>query len=255
MINYILIGMIFLSCITAFFTGNISDVSTAVISSGTTEVNLLLTIIGSMATWGGVMRVAQESGLTDKVAKLIAPVLKKIFKGVDENSKAFKAIAMNITANIFGLGNAATPLGIEAMRELEKTEAEGSDGETASRNMILLAVFNTSSVELIPTTVAALRTAHGSQAPLDILSCVLVVSVASLAVSAAFVYIFDGVKKRSKHERRAGPAYDKGGGYDEFFGSGDTGISACGAGVRALQEGGRIQRVHSRSKGKHIGGV
>ena len=68
MINYILIGMIFLSCITAFFTGNISDVSTAVISSGTTAVNLLLTIIGSMATRGGVMRVAHESGLTDKVA-------------------------------------------------------------------------------------------------------------------------------------------------------------------------------------------
>ena len=171
MINYILFFIILFSCGYSIVTGSIDDVSNAALSSGTTAVTLILAIIGSMATWGGIMRVAQESGLTDKITKLISPILKRIFKGVDEKSAAFKAIAMNISANIFGLGNAATPLGIEAMRALE---ADEKCGDTASRNMILLAVFNTSSIEIIPTTVAALRIAHGSSSPLDI--CLLYTS-------------------------------------------------------------------------------
>lgn len=188
MINYILSALIILSCGYAFFSGGVDSLSNAVITSGSSAVSLILTILGSMATWGGVMRLAQASGLTDKITMLIKPFLKIVFRGLDSSSNAFKAIAMNIAANIFGLGNAATPLGIEAMRALEKEE---NCGNVASRNMLLLTVFNTSSIEIIPTTVATLRLAHGSNSPLDILPCVLLVSVASLTVSILCVYIFD----------------------------------------------------------------
>ena len=107
---------------------------------------------------------------------------------------------MNITANLFGLGNAATPLGIEAMKALESEE---DCGDTASRNMIILTVFNTSSVEIIPTTVATLRLAHGSSSPLDILPCVLLVSVISLSVSILFVYLFDGIGAGKSRKEKA----------------------------------------------------
>lgn len=199
MINYILSSLIILSCGYAFFSGGIDSLTNAVITSGSSAVSLMLTILGSMATWGGVMRLAQTSGLTDKITLLIKPFLKIVFRGLDSSSNAFKAIAMNIAANIFGLGNAATPLGIEAMRALEKEE---NCGKVASRNMLLLTVFNTSSIEIIPTTVAALRLAHGSNSPLDILPCVLLVSVASLTVSILCVYIFD-TKNSARQKTRS----------------------------------------------------
>ncbi len=199
MINYILTAMILISCVYAFLHGGSAQVSNAVITSGASAVTLFLTIVGSMATWGGIMKIAQESGLTDIITKIISPVISKIFKGINKSGAAFKAIAMNIAANIFGLGNAATPLGIEAMKALESEE---NCGETASRNMILLTVFNTSSVEIIPTTVATLRLAHGSAYPLDILPCVLCVSVISLSVSILFVYLFDRTgRKMSRKEK------------------------------------------------------
>lgn len=192
MTGYLMAILITISCVYSFHSGGAAEVSNAVIESGTTAVNLLLAIIGSMATWGGIMKVAQQSGLTDRITALLRPFLRLIFKGIDENSKAFKSIAMNITANIFGLGNAATPLGIEAMKELEKEEKCNG---IASKNMIILTVFNTSSIELIPTTVAAIRLKYGSESPLDILPCVLLISVISLSISILCVYLFDKRKK------------------------------------------------------------
>lgn len=193
--GYLLSALIAVSCIYSFYTGGFNQVSNAVITSGTTAVELILSIIGVMATWGGIMKIAQDSGLTDKITKLISPILKVVFKGIDEKSKAFKAIAMNIAANIFGLGNAATPLGIEAMRALE--EEENCQG-IATRNMIILTIFNTSSLEIIPTTVAAMRLSYSSKSPLDILPCVLLISAVSLVVSILTVYLFDKGKRAEK---------------------------------------------------------
>ena len=106
MINYILALMILISCGYAFMHGGASEVSNAVITSGGTAVSLFITIVGSMATWGGIMKVAQASGLTDLITRIISPLLSKIFRGIDKTGHAFKAIAMNIAANLFGLGNA-----------------------------------------------------------------------------------------------------------------------------------------------------
>ena len=187
MIGIIAAVMIAVSVIYSAFFGGIDGVSNAVISSGESAVSLLLSIIGAMATWGGVMRIAQKSGITNAVARVLKPLIKLLFRNIEEKSETFSAIAMNITANLFGLGNASTPLGIKAMKELEKSEQAG---ETATTNMIMLAVVNSCSVQFVPTTVAALRLANGSASPFEILPCVLIVSVASFIVSVLCVKLF-----------------------------------------------------------------
>lgn len=192
MLNFVIVFMIAAAVIYGFAVGGIEEVSNAVFQSGEEAVTLTLTLVGSMAIWGGIMRVAQASGLTDKIARLMMPILVRLFKGLDKNSRAMQAIAMNITANLFGLGNAATPLGIEAMKRLEQEE---KTGEVASKNMILFAVLNTSSVELIPATVATLRLAYGSREPMIILPCVLLVSLMSVAVCITLVNIFNRSEK------------------------------------------------------------
>ena len=192
MLNFVIVFMIAAAVIYGFAVGGIEEVSNAVFQSGEEAVTLTLTLVGSMAIWGGIMRVAQASGLTDKIARLMMPILVRLFKGLDKNSRAMQAISMNITANLFGLGNAATPLGIEAMKRLEQEE---KTGEVASKNMILFAVLNTSSVELIPATVATLRLTYGSREPMIILPCVLLVSLMSVAVCITLVNIFNRSEK------------------------------------------------------------
>ena len=192
MLNFVIVFMIAGAVIYGFAVGGIEEVSNAVFQSGEEAVTLTLTLVGSMAIWGGIMRVAQASGLTDKIARLMMPILVRLFKGLDKNSRAMQAIAMNITANLFGLGNAATPLGIEAMKRLEQEE---KTGEVASKNVILFAVLNTSSVELIPATVATLRLTYGSREPMIILPCVLLVSLMSVAVCITLVNIFNRSEK------------------------------------------------------------
>ncbi len=180
MIGYLLSFIILAAVVCSVFGGTAQQVSAAVISSGADAVSLTLTLAGAMAVWGGVMRIAEKSGLTKNLTKVLKPILRFVFRGLDRDSRALGAIAMNVSANLLGLGNAATPLGIEAMKQLEREE---KPGERASLNMIKLAVINACSVELIPTTVAALRARAGSASPLDILPCVIIVSVCSLAAA------------------------------------------------------------------------
>lgn len=184
--------LIILSVFFGVSTGKISDVSNAALDSGKDTIDLFLILIGSMAIWGGLMRIAEKSGITDKIAKLFNPIAKLLFKGLNPKGKAFKAITMNITANLLGLGNAATPLGLEAMRQIEK---EDKTKDTASRNMIMFVVMNTASMQLIPSTIATLRLENGSKEPLDILPAVLISSALSLIVGIIMVFIFDNSKK------------------------------------------------------------
>lgn len=192
MMKWVFSVLMIISIIFGISSGNIEAVSNAAISSGKETVNLVLILMGSMAVWGGIMKIAEKSGLTDKIAFLFRPVAKLLFKGIDPHGKAFKAITMNITANMLGLGNAATPLGIEAMKQLEKEEHTTT---VASRNMIMFTVINTASITLIPTTVATLRLEAGSKTPLDILPAVLIVSALCLTVGITNVFLLD---KKSK---------------------------------------------------------
>lgn len=129
--------------------------------------------------WGGVMEAADRSGLTEKIRIALMPILGIIFPRLRKNKNAMAAISMNITANMLGLGNAATPLGISAMKELKKLS---SGGTAATAEMVCFVVMNTASLQILPTTVAALRVEAGAQNPLDILPAVWAVSMCSLAV-------------------------------------------------------------------------
>mgnify|MGYP003499342774 FL=1 len=183
------------SFVSGIINGNISDVSNAVLTESVNAVDLGIYMLGAMCVWGGVMRVAEKSGITDILSKFFSPFLKFVFKGIDTKGKAFSAICMNITANLLGLGNAATPFGIEAMKELEK---EDNCKETASINMIIFAVINTASFTIIPTTVAALRLKNGSENPLEILPAVIITSAITLIVSITFARILD-FRGRKQH--------------------------------------------------------
>ncbi|MBP5604463.1 MAG: spore maturation protein A [Ruminiclostridium sp.] len=186
--KWVMTGLIALSMIFAVFTGRMSELSSAFLEESGTAVTLALTLSGIIPLWSGIMRVARSSGLTGKLARLSAPVISRLFRGLKKDGKAVQYITLNITANILGLGNASTPFGIAAMRSIEEEERSASP-ETASDNMILLTVMNTASLQLVPTTAAALRLAHGSAAPMEILPCVWIASVCALCAALSVCFL------------------------------------------------------------------
>ena len=179
MMKWVMTAMIVFSVFFSLVTGKISEVSTAFLSECESAVALAVSLIGIICLWSGVMRVAQKAGVTEILAKLFSPLLGRLFKGLKKNGKALGYIVLNLTANILGLGNASTPFGLIAMKEIE-AEEKSPTPEYASHNMIVFTVMNTASLQLIPTTVAALRLKAGSEAPMEILPCVWIVSILAL---------------------------------------------------------------------------
>lgn len=198
MMKWIFSIFIIVSIIFSFFTGKTLELTNSILGSGKTAIELSLLLAGSMAVWGGIMRIAEKSGITKKTAKLFYPLSKSLFKGINPKGKAFNAICMNITANMLGLGNAATPLGIEAMQELQKEEKAD---KYASRNMVMFTVINTASIQIIPATIATLRLQHNSKNPLEILPAIIITSLIALTVGVTLVYILDFIGKGgNKHK-------------------------------------------------------
>ena len=159
-------------------SGDVGKLSEGLLDSASSAVELLLSVCGMLCMWSGFMKIADDCGLVRKLSKLSAPLLRRLYPDVDEDSEAFRYISMNISANLLGLGNAATPLGLNAMKELRKL----SDSDTASDSMVTFVVMNTASIQLLPTTVAALRKSSGSAHPFDVILCVWLTSAAALAV-------------------------------------------------------------------------
>lgn len=178
MMSWVFGGMIFISIIFSLLSGRVMDVSTAALNESGKAVQLVITLTGTICLWSGLMQIADRSGLTKTISRMMSPITSLLFRGMDKNSPAAKAISMNLTANLLGLGNAATPLGITAMREMEK-ELHGKT--SASNHMVTFVVLNTASLQLVPTTTAMLRLNAGAAAPLDILPCVLVSSLISVS--------------------------------------------------------------------------
>lgn len=176
MISYIFVLMIALSVVGSLFLRTTAEVSAAVLDGAESAVELVISISGMMCLWSGIMQIAKEAKLTQKLSKLFAPLLSKLFPDVSKDSKAFSLICMNVSANLLGLSNAATPLGLQAMQEL-KTQ---SDTEVATDSMVNFVVLNTASIQLLPTTVAAMRSALGSHSPYDVIFCVWITSVLAL---------------------------------------------------------------------------
>jgi len=146
--------------------GNTQMINIEIIESAKSGFELVLSILPIIVLWMGLMKIAEDSGLLIKFSKKIAPLLSKIFPSLKNDSKALGYIASNIAANAFGLGNAATPFGLKAMEEMQK---ENKKKDTATDAMVTFLVLNTSGVTIIPTTVIALRMAHGSANPTEII--------------------------------------------------------------------------------------
>ncbi len=175
--------------------GKMGEVSDAILQKSGEAVTLAISICGIMCFWCGITRVAEKAGLVEKFAKLLSKPLSFLFKGLEKGGHAMQLISLNIAANILGLGNATTPLGIKAMSAIAKEE--GSDTE-ASDNMIMLAVINTASLQILPTTAAALRTQNGAERPMEILPCVWIVSVYAALVAVGAAKLMGYISKRRR---------------------------------------------------------
>lgn len=162
MINYIWFFLIFLGVLVGLLSGNGEAISKAIVNSSGSTVTFIIELTGIMCFWCGVMKVAEKSGFTDKLAKILKPILKLIFKDAARDEKALGAIVMNITANMMGLSNAATPFGIKAMEEMDRLNNEKG---TASNDMSLFLVLNAACIQLVPSTIISIRAACNSVNP------------------------------------------------------------------------------------------
>ncbi|MDP4093034.1 MAG: nucleoside recognition domain-containing protein [Bacillota bacterium] len=193
MLNYIWFGMIVIGFAVGMMNGRIEEVSQAVIDSASTAVELCIGLLGVMCLWTGLMAVAEKSGLVKALAKIVRPALKFLFPDIPKDHPALGAIVLNMVANFFGLGNAATPLGIKAMTELQKLNP---DKNTATNAMSMFLVLNTAAIQLIPVTIIAVRTAAGSKGPADIIGTIWMASSCATAAGIITAKILAVGKRR-----------------------------------------------------------
>lgn len=187
MLNYIWFGMIVFGFIVGIMNGKIDAVTQAAIDSSSKAIEISIALLGVMCLWTGLMNIAEKSGLVQYLARILRPLLKFLFPGIPKRHKATGAVVMNLVANMLGLGNAATPLGLKAMVELQKLN---SNKDTATDAMSMFLVLNTSFVQLIPATVIAIRSATGSRNPSEIIGTAWVSSVSATIVGIAAVKLF-----------------------------------------------------------------
>lgn len=180
MMNYVFPVLLIISFIAAIATGRMDALSSAVIDGAGSAVELLIRLVSMLCLWGGIMEIAEQAGMTKFFSRLMSPVVGMIFPRLRKEKYALEAISMNITANILGLGNAATPLGLEAMRRLQDIN---SSKTVASDEMIVFVVMNTAAMHIIPTTVATMRGQYGSENPMEIMPAAFLTSFCALAAA------------------------------------------------------------------------
>ena len=197
MLNYLWGGMILVAVVYGAVTGNIKEVGNAALDSSKEAVELCITMLGVMALWTGMMKIAEVSGLTRKFIRLVRPVLRFLFPEIPEESKANDYIASNMLANILGLGWAATPFGLKAMEELQKIHMEqGGKKGVASRAMCTFLILNISSLQLIPVNIIAYRSQYGSVNPAEIVGPAIIATLASTLAAVIFVKVTGRREKR-----------------------------------------------------------
>ncbi|MCM3724452.1 spore maturation protein [Neobacillus cucumis] len=183
MVNYIWVAMTIIGIVFALINGNMEAVNKAVFDGAKEAVTLCIGLISVLVFWLGMMRIAEESGLLQKLTKLFRPIVKRIFPEVPANHPAMGYILSNMISNMFGLGNAATPLGIKAMEELKKLNRGKTE---ASRSMVTFLAINTASITIIPTTVIAIRINYHSASPTEIVVPTIIATILS-AIGALLI--------------------------------------------------------------------
>lgn len=186
MINYIWFILIFFGILFGILSGNGEAVSKTILDSGSYSVKLVIELCGILCIWSGIIKIAEESGLNSILSGFIKPIIKRLFKNI--NPKALEYISLNLTANMLGLGNAATPLGIKAMEEMENTSINKNE---LTDDMVLFLVLNSAAVQLIPTTVISIRAALGSKNPSGIIIPILMVSFTTAILGVVVTKILE----------------------------------------------------------------
>ncbi|MFY9483381.1 MAG: nucleoside recognition domain-containing protein, partial [Tissierellaceae bacterium] len=192
MINIIWFVLLASGIIVGAISGNIDAVTEAAISNAELAITISLGLIGVMALWLGIMKIAEESGLVSYMAKGLSLIIRPLFPEIPQGHPAMGAILMNFGANLLGLGNAATPLGIKAMKELQKLNP---NKDTATNSMVMFLAINTSSLTIIPATVIAIRTSAGSANPTEIIGPTIIATTASTIAAIIAVKILQRVSR------------------------------------------------------------
>jgi len=193
-INFLWAFMIIGAIIIAICNGKIPELSMAAMSSVKDAALMCLNLIGAYALWLGILNIAKNSGLTEKISNGLGKIISKLFQGVKKGSQALSYITLNIAANMLGMGNAATPFGLKAMRELQNIN---KDKTKASNAMCMLLVINSASVQLLPMTVVALRSAAGAKNPADIIVTSFVATVAACTMGICVAKILEKREKKT----------------------------------------------------------
>lgn len=180
MLKYVWYALILIGAVVAVIKGTVAEVTENIFSMAQTGVDISFGFIATMALWLGIMRIAEDSGLMNVFAKAISPVLRWLFPDVPKGHAAMGSMSMNIAANVIGLGNAATPLGLKAMEDLQTLN---EDKEVATDAMCMFLAINTSSVTLIPATMIAARASLGAAEPSAIIGATLFATLISTTVA------------------------------------------------------------------------
>lgn len=188
MLNILWPIFIIISFIYAIATGRVEQINNSIFESAASAVELSITFLGTMCLWSGIMNIAKNTTLIEKLTKALAPLIKFLFPEIKQNDQVHKEISMNMVANILGLGNAATPLGLKAMKSMQK---ENTKKDTLTNSMVMFIIINTASIQLIPTTVIAIRSSLGSNNPTQIIIPVWIATItaAIAGITAAKILI------------------------------------------------------------------
>lgn len=192
MINYIWAFLLIIGIIINIISGN-NNLTNLFLTSGSKAIDMIISLVPLMCLWLGVMKIAEHSGLLDIISKKMSKLVKILFPEIPNDDKAIGYISSNIVMNMLGLGNAATPFGIKAMKELQRLN---NDNKVASRSMITFLVINTSSVTIIPTTVISLRMLHGSINPSEIMKVTIITTFLSTFIGLLLDRLFYFIWRR-----------------------------------------------------------
>lgn len=195
MVNYIWAFFIIIGIIYGIITNNFEAINNEILTSSKTTLDMVLKTFPLIALWTGIMNIARESKLLDKFSNFISPILGKLFPEIPKGHESLGYIASNIIINMFGLGSAATPFGLKAMKSLQEINP---DKKTASRSMITFLVMNTSGLTLIPTTVISLRMMYNSANPTEIVVTTLIATVSSTVIGLIADRCFSKIRGRRK---------------------------------------------------------
>ena len=178
MLNKLWPAFLIISIIFAILNGKIGELNSSIFESANSAVQLTITLFGTLCFWNGIMQIAIKSSLVDTICKILNPLIKILFPEIKKGGKTHKEISMNIIANMLGLGNAATPLGLKAMQSMQD---ENKNKDKLSNSMVMFIIINTASIQLIPTTVIAIRNSLNSAEPSKIILPVWLVTICAAA--------------------------------------------------------------------------